>query len=229
MKKKIIALCLIVALAATAVIGGTLAYFTDKDAATNTFTVGNVNIELTEPKWTSSGSQDAPEVYPGEPLAKDPTVENIGKNPCFVRIKVEGLDCLNSAGAGDIIYRTGSKNNKLGEGWEKHGDYFYWTKPLIAAGTENDSWNTGLVSKTNPLFDQIVIPTDLTNGDGKEAFNVVVTAEAVQAQGAAPSWSNTVNGKHPVKEMTVAEIAAWFDTCMSAPTVPETTAATEAG
>lgn len=48
MKKKIIALCLIVALAATAVIGGTLAYFTDTKTATNTFTVGNVKINLLE-------------------------------------------------------------------------------------------------------------------------------------------------------------------------------------
>ena len=48
MKKKIIALCLIVALAATAVIGGTLAYFTDTDNATNTFTAGGVKIALVE-------------------------------------------------------------------------------------------------------------------------------------------------------------------------------------
>lgn len=48
MKKKIIALCLIVALAATAVIGGTLAYFTDTDEATNTFTAGGVKIALVE-------------------------------------------------------------------------------------------------------------------------------------------------------------------------------------
>ena len=48
MKKKILALCLVVALAVTAVVGGTLAYFTDKDAETNTFTVGNVKIDLLE-------------------------------------------------------------------------------------------------------------------------------------------------------------------------------------
>ena len=51
MKKKIIALCLIVALAATAVIGGTLAYFTDTDAETNTFTVGGVSIDLIESQY----------------------------------------------------------------------------------------------------------------------------------------------------------------------------------
>ena len=38
MKKKIISLCLVVALGATAVIGGTLAYFTDTDDATNVIT-----------------------------------------------------------------------------------------------------------------------------------------------------------------------------------------------
>lgn len=48
MKKKIMALCLVVALAAVAVIGGTMAYFTDNDSADNTFTVGGVDIALIE-------------------------------------------------------------------------------------------------------------------------------------------------------------------------------------
>lgn len=51
MKKKIVSLCLVVALAATAVIGGTLAYFTDTDAETNTIVVGNVSAELYESKY----------------------------------------------------------------------------------------------------------------------------------------------------------------------------------
>lgn len=48
MKKKVLALCLTVILAATAVTGVTLAYFTDDDTQTNTFTVGNVEIDLIE-------------------------------------------------------------------------------------------------------------------------------------------------------------------------------------
>lgn len=193
MKKKIIALCLVIALAATAVIGGTLAYFTDEDDATNTFTVGNVDITLTEPNWNSSGSADAPEVYPGEALAKDPTVTNDGANPCFVRIKVTGLDCLGNAG--NITYRTDYVDNNLGDNWVKHTDgYFYYNKVLAVNET------------TDALFDQIVIPTALTNGNAEDEFNVVVSAEAVQAQGAKASWS-------AVQTMTVAEIAAWFTTC----------------
>lgn len=203
MKKKILALCLVVALAATAIVGGTLAYFTDNDAKTNTFTVGNVDITLTEPNWAGSGSQDAPEVYPGEALAKDPTVTNSGANPCFVRIQVTGLDCLGNAGM--ITYKTDYVANKLGDNWVKGTDgYFYYNTVLEVGAT------------TDALFDQIVIPTTLENGDAKTEFNVVVTAEAVQAQGARPAWDkpDTKDPLYPgVKQMTVAQIAAWFTTC----------------
>lgn len=48
MKKKIISLCLVVMLLATAVIGGTLAYFTDTEKATNTMVIGNVDIDIDE-------------------------------------------------------------------------------------------------------------------------------------------------------------------------------------
>lgn len=204
MKKKILALCLVVVLAVTAVTGATLAYFTDTKSATNTFTVGNVTIELTEPEWEKTGKNEAKEAYPGEPLAKDPTVENKGENPCFVRIHVSNLDQF---GTGDmmITYRTDFKDGKLGDGWEKYGDYFYYTKPLVVPGTEDESWNTGLVSKTDALFDQIVMPKGLTNDATTK--DIVVTAQAVQAQGAKnPNWA-------AVKGMTVEEIAAWFTTC----------------
>lgn len=193
MKKKLTAVALVVCMLAIMLVGASLAYFTDTKSAENTFTVGNVDITLTEPNWKASGSQDAPEVYPGEPLAKDPTVTNDGANPCFVRIKVTGLDCLGNAGM--ITYRTDYVADELGDNWVKHTDgYFYYNKVLELDKT------------TDALFDQIVIPTGLTNGTAQSEFNVVVTAEAVQAQGAKASWS-------AVQTMTVTEIAAWFVTC----------------
>ena len=190
--KKILALLLVICLAMAIGVGATLAYFTAEETAKNEFTVGNVKIDLTEPKWDANGSEDAPEVYPGEALAKDPTVTNDGANPCFVRIKVEGLDCLGNAGM--ITYRTDYVDGALGNDWVKLGDYFYYTKVLAAGET------------TDALFDQIVIPTGLKNGDGESKFNIDVTAYAVQAQGAKPSFS-------AVQAMTVEEIAAWFTTC----------------
>ena len=48
MKKKIVALCLCVALAVVAIGGATLAYFTDTDKADNVFTTGKVDISLVE-------------------------------------------------------------------------------------------------------------------------------------------------------------------------------------
>ena len=48
MKKKLTAIFLCVALVAIAIVGASLAYFTDTDKATNTFTAGGVKIELIE-------------------------------------------------------------------------------------------------------------------------------------------------------------------------------------
>ena len=56
MKKKITAIFLCVALVAIAIVGASLAYFTDTDSATNTFTVGNVKIDLIESRYHRQGS-----------------------------------------------------------------------------------------------------------------------------------------------------------------------------
>lgn len=188
-KKKIISLCLAAVLVVMAVAGATVAYFTDTDSKDNTFTVGNVDITLAEPSWNTNG-QESDDVYPGEPLYKDPTVTNDGKNPCFVRIKVTGLDQFGQGN--EIIYKTKSQEGQLGANWEKNGDYFYYTKVLPVG------------ESTSAVFDQIVMPTGLTGGETAE--DIVVTAQAVQAQGAKASFS-------AVEAMTVAEIAAWFTTC----------------
>ena len=68
MKKKILALCLVVALAVTAVVGGTLAYFTDTDKETNTFTVGNVDIDLLESQYHRVNAGKGNAVGQTEPL-----------------------------------------------------------------------------------------------------------------------------------------------------------------
>ena len=47
-RKKLTALIMVLALALTTLVGGTLAYFTDTDDAVNTMTLGNVHIEQHE-------------------------------------------------------------------------------------------------------------------------------------------------------------------------------------
>ena len=70
MKKKIVAICLCLALAAVAVVGASLAYFTDTKSATNTFTVGNVKINLIESTYHRTGSDNAGDMSVPDPTAK---------------------------------------------------------------------------------------------------------------------------------------------------------------
>ena len=107
MKKKITALCLCVALLAVAVVGASLAYFTDNDQADNTFTAGSVKIQLIEEQSNADHTGFVPyegnkvlvpivgsaqgEKYPnGQPMAKNyidkvVTIKNNGNSAAWIR------------------------------------------------------------------------------------------------------------------------------------------------
>ena len=71
-KKTILVAAIAVMLVAALVVGGTLAYFTDKtEAKQNTFTVGNVKIDLTETAWHDN---DDHTLVPGKFYDKNPTI-----------------------------------------------------------------------------------------------------------------------------------------------------------
>ena len=74
MKKKLLVLGLCVALAAIAIAGASLAYFTDTKSATNTFTVGNVKIDLIESKFHRTGNDNS-----GDTSIPDPTTTAAGR------------------------------------------------------------------------------------------------------------------------------------------------------
>lgn len=106
MKKKITAIFLCVALLATAIVGASLAYFTDTDNKTNTFTVGNVKIDLIEKERDGNGGTkdftQGKKLYPivgsaqgekdalGMPTAKNyvdkmVTIKNTGSEKAYIR------------------------------------------------------------------------------------------------------------------------------------------------
>ena len=68
MKKKLTAIFLCIALVAIAIVGASMAYFTDTKEATNTFTVGNVKIDLIESKYHREGNEGS-----SDTSIKDPT------------------------------------------------------------------------------------------------------------------------------------------------------------
>ena len=144
MKKKIVALCLCVALAVVAIGGATLAYFTDTDEETNTFTAGGVKIDLIEQQVNKDGT--ALETFKqdqvlmpivgsaqgekddfGQPVAENyidkiVTIENTGKSDAYVRAYFaipsaldDGYETFN-AGANILHFNFGNENGVSTEG-----------------------------------------------------------------------------------------------------------------
>ncbi len=117
MKIKVISSVLILCVAIAAFTGVTFAYFSDIKQTTNTYTAGNVYIELSEaavksdavgnlvedttlPRIlaTEMGSvRDYGRIYPGQTLHKDPTVKNVGTENAWIAAKI-----IISDGEGDI-------------------------------------------------------------------------------------------------------------------------------
>lgn len=75
------ALCLLGALS----IGGTMAYLTDTDTKTNTFTYGKVDIELNEDHWDEANAKN---MVANQTVTKDPQIKNIESNDAIVFLKV---------------------------------------------------------------------------------------------------------------------------------------------
>ena len=181
MKKKIISLCLVAALAVVAIAGASLAYFTDRDAKTNTFTLGNVDITLTEDHWAAPSA-----AVPDMEYAKDPVVTNIGENDAWIRVDVTLSDAAAFTAAAAKHQITDLATIFAGH------DETKWTlagEPVY--NNENDTltysyyYNTILEDgeSTEALFTSVTIPAVFDNDDMKEIeadFTIDVTAHAIQ-------------------------------------------------
>ena len=77
------------ALAGTLLIGGTMAYLTDTETTTNTFTVGSVTVDMQEPSYPGNGSDKVSDVFPNEEIPKDPQIKNTGRNSAIVFTRFE--------------------------------------------------------------------------------------------------------------------------------------------
>lgn len=100
MKKKITLAVICAVLSCVCLIGTTFAWLTDKTTTiTNTFTVGNVDIDLTE---TTGATY---KMVPGATLAKDPTViVTGGSEACWLFVKV--VETNNTFSGGNFVTYT---------------------------------------------------------------------------------------------------------------------------
>lgn len=118
MKKKTLALVLALTLLVAGVVGGTLAWLTDQTAEVkNTFTVGDINIGLTE---TTTDYK----MVPGNTIAKDPTLTvKANSEACWLFVKV-----TESANLDDFITYA------IATGWtELEAGVYYREVPASAA------------------------------------------------------------------------------------------------
>ncbi len=140
--KKIISLVLVLVLALTAV-GGTLAYFTDKDEKTNTFTSGKVDITLQE-DFGDNNPETPEKLMPGSQnsVKKEVTIKlEEGSEESYV-----WYEYLIPADLDSIDGSTGTNNvvhvNAYGYTWDTYRENpNYWPEGVETALPENQTWD----------------------------------------------------------------------------------------
>ena len=213
MKKKKTILAALVLLLVVAV-GGAIAYFTDTDTKTNTFTIGNVDISLTEDGWAAladANNNDIPDVaedmMPGESVTKDPIINNLStKNPAYVFAKVE-VPCTTIVAPATtseelFTYTTNAGWTELSSaavactsGETATHVYYYGTGGTLTALAKAADASTPTTT-SNPVFSSVTLRSTLKGNEGLTGNkNIVVTGYGIQTEGltsTAPAdvWEN---------------------------------------
>lgn len=185
---KIVALMLAMMLVFGVAVGGTLAYLMDKTGpVTNTFTVGDINIELKETDLEgniTNVGEDGYKILPGTTQDKDPyVIVKAESEACWLFVEVEAKD--NEVEGNKLITYT------VGNGWKPVDGYDGVYYKEQEATTED----------TNPIYildgNKVSYSADLTKEILDQATTkpqLVFTAYAVQKQAgtdAADVWSAT--------------------------------------
>ncbi|MEA4966211.1 MAG: TasA family protein [Oscillospiraceae bacterium] len=173
-KKNLLTILVAVALVAALAVGATLAYFTDKDSASNTFTMGKVAIDLQESDNGETWVEDGLEytgVMPGNTETKiaKVTVADDSSN-CYLQIQA----VITSAdlSAEDLASITDQVVAAIGSDWT-----------VVQAGnTLTCTYNTELAANDAvTLFSSIEFPTTFGNSFAGKSFGIELNAYAIQA------------------------------------------------
>ena len=171
MKKKLTIAALVVMLVALLLTGISIAYFTDEAEVENVFTIGDIDITLTEPSWDEDEVKD---VLPGVEYAKDPIVKNVGDNPAYIRVEIK-IDGYNGQTVAPSAFLMNlDKDGKFNLVTDSDGLVVLESKEALEP------------NGTLTVFNSVKIPAELTEndlpGDGEE-FTITVTAKAIQSEG----------------------------------------------
>lgn len=197
MKKKLASAALAASLVGVVFVGGTLAYFTDSDSATNTITTGKVDISIWEgTKDNRIQSLEFLNVMPGDTLTVNPTITiEEGSADSYLRFALDiastsdtALTDTQLAGIYDLI-----DDQMIANGWiySDLTDYYYYQTPVENAGSPVGDYN---------IFSEINVPTEWGNEYADLGFTMSFTAEAIQGKNFTP-YRNSDN-----------VIYAWYET-----------------
>ena len=205
MKKKLLAIFLIVCVLAITVSTASLAYFTDTKSVENVFSVGEVKITLDEAKvvldsqkhatadltvrvtTTSQEPQNYGNLYPGFSITKDPTITNVGSEEAYVGAKIL-ITTTNGITEDNVAYFENLlKGGLLPQSTDAIVDgrlvgnayeisIIY--KRALAGATQNEKDSV-------VLFDTLSIPSNYNNDQMAQykGMKITVTAYAVQSVG----------------------------------------------
>ena len=202
--KKLLVFVLCMAIVASISVAATIAYFTDTEAVTNTFTVGKIGIKLDETKTDEYGvavagadrvKANTYKAVPGHEYIKDPTVTiEADSESSFVRmlVTINNMDVFEQACknefVGDIFliqnYVTGwDKDKWVYETAKRDGDTtvyeFRYHEPVSTADQPE--------KKLDALFATFKLPGVLNNTQvaALDDLSIDVVAHAIQADGFA--------------------------------------------
>lgn len=207
-KALLMSLCAVLLVAASVL--GTMAYLTDSKDVKNTFTVGNVSIDLDEAKVNTDGkaidkkgnvvtdlakaervAENSYKLLPGHTYTKDPIIHvDASSEDCYLFVKVDNqIAAIEANGNTTVAAQMAAKGWKAVDGVDKV--YVYVG---TAAGAASPMAVTAGDNVT--VFEQLVI-AGTVNGDTLKAYEnktITVTAYAVQKDGfegktASQIWS----------------------------------------
>lgn len=180
MKKKALLCAVAVVLVLCCAIGGTLAWLTAKtDPVTNTFTVGDINIELKE---TTKDYK----MVPGNTIAKDPKVTvKAGSEACWLFVKVE-----KSANLDKFIRYA------IADGWQAltGADGVYYRE--VDASAAKAGMTYSVLTNDSVTVKDTVTKADMNGLTATTYPTLTFTAYAVQKDNitdAATAWEKTGN------------------------------------
>ena len=153
MKKKIVAICLVLCLALTALAGASLAYFTDTDEKTNNFTSGKVDITLNE-----VFDEETAQLIPGVDIQKDVTIslsqDSVESYVWYTYAIPAVVDDANNEAYKNIIHVNHAGRNWLGY----QNNQKYWVEGQTEATPKDQCWIID-----NKVIEQIKIDGVLYN------------------------------------------------------------------